>query len=318
MTRALEDRRRAALCARREALDRRAGVGVDRLDPQLVADQLVVVLGVGDRRLEQLRPVRRRCGGEGEDRPSLGHRLAANVVADESRLARRGAHVARRGIDDGRGAGGLGPPATLVAAASRSGASIGRRVGAGPARPLGGGLGRLGCARAARLGRVLPASAAVADSASAAGFAARRRRGLGASSAAATRLRRGGFAARVRRGLGASSAAASSFGFAARERCAWASRRVSPQRRRPRRDAHAGAPASPRPSRARRPGSLRRPSADPPRAGVAAVGPRRANSPSLWPTIDSLTNTGRACGRRGRRSCARPSPGRSSTSATRS
>ena len=43
-----------------------------------------------------------------------------------------------------------------------------------------------------------------------------------------------------------------------------------------------------------------------------------ANSPSLWPTIDSETNTGTCLRRRERRSCGRPSPGRSSSHATRS
>ena len=51
---ALADRRGAAHCARAEALERRPLVGGDERDPEVVADQLVVVLGVGDRRLQQL------------------------------------------------------------------------------------------------------------------------------------------------------------------------------------------------------------------------------------------------------------------------
>ncbi len=65
-------------------------------DPQLLADQLVVVLRVGDRGLEQLEP---RLGGrarrEGQDGPRLGDVLAADVVAHQPRLAGGGAHVAR-------------------------------------------------------------------------------------------------------------------------------------------------------------------------------------------------------------------------------
>src|ERR687884_1878895 len=85
--RALADARRAAHRARPEALERRTLVGVDRLDAQLVADELVVVLGVGDRRLQQLAPrLRRGPGRVGQDRARLGDVLAADVVADEAGL----------------------------------------------------------------------------------------------------------------------------------------------------------------------------------------------------------------------------------------
>src|SRR5215212_11934078 len=85
---ALADRRRAAHRARAEALQGRPFVGVRRLDEQVLAVELVVVLGVGDRGLEHLAPVARDgAGREREDRARLLDRLAADVVADETRLA---------------------------------------------------------------------------------------------------------------------------------------------------------------------------------------------------------------------------------------
>src|SRR6185295_11969028 len=92
VARALADARRAAHGARAVALQRRPLVGGHGCDPQLVADQLVVVLGVGDRGLEQLAPVARHVtGGEGQDGPRLEHGLAADVVAHQAGLAGRGA-----------------------------------------------------------------------------------------------------------------------------------------------------------------------------------------------------------------------------------
>src|SRR5579875_1542836 len=80
--------------ARPEALDRRTLVGVHRLDDQVLADELVIVLGVGDRRLEQLAPVTGdRPWRDSEDSSGLLDGLAADVVTHEPRLARAGAHV---------------------------------------------------------------------------------------------------------------------------------------------------------------------------------------------------------------------------------
>src|SRR5215208_1966282 len=98
VTGALADRRRTAHRARPEALERRTLVGVRRLDEQVLAVELVVVLGVRDGRLEHLAPVARHgAGREREDRARLLDRLATDVVADEASLAGRRADVLRVG-----------------------------------------------------------------------------------------------------------------------------------------------------------------------------------------------------------------------------
>ncbi len=95
--------RRASHRARSEPLDRRTLVGVHRLDVEVLADELVVVLGVRDRRLEQLAPVARdRTRRESEDSSRLLDPLAADVVAHQSRLARRRTHVLRLRANDRR------------------------------------------------------------------------------------------------------------------------------------------------------------------------------------------------------------------------
>src|SRR4051812_4455270 len=137
MARALADARRAPHGARAEALERRALVGEGGEDAQVVADELVVVLGVGHRGLEQLAPVAgRRARREGEDGAGLVDRLAADVVADQAGLAGRRAHVARLRADDSGAVDGLGNAAAL-------GLGLGRRS------RLGGGLGLLRPAGAA-------------------------------------------------------------------------------------------------------------------------------------------------------------------------
>src|SRR5215213_12004065 len=89
MAGALANRRGATHRARPEALERRTFVGVRRLDEEILAVELVVVLGVGDGRLEHLAPVARHgTGRELQDRACLLDRLAADVVADEARLSR--------------------------------------------------------------------------------------------------------------------------------------------------------------------------------------------------------------------------------------
>src|SRR4029077_2148815 len=89
---ALADRRRATHRARPEALERGPFVGVRRLDEQVLAVEVVVVLCVCDRGLEHLGPVARDgARREPEDRARLVYRLAADVFADEPRLARRAA-----------------------------------------------------------------------------------------------------------------------------------------------------------------------------------------------------------------------------------
>src|SRR5215210_5771031 len=98
---ALADPRGAAHGARAIPLERRALVRVDGGDLELVAHQLVVVLRVGDRRLQELLP---RLGGaarcEGQDSPRLLDVLAADVIADQAGLAGRGADVAGLRADE--------------------------------------------------------------------------------------------------------------------------------------------------------------------------------------------------------------------------
>src|SRR3954471_11619937 len=97
---ALADARRAAHGARAKALQGRALVGRDGGDAQVVAVELVVVLGVGDGALQELAPVLGHVArGVGEDGERLVDRLAADVVADQARLARGRADVLRVGAD---------------------------------------------------------------------------------------------------------------------------------------------------------------------------------------------------------------------------
>src|SRR4051812_19266481 len=96
VTGALADPRGASERARAVTLQRRTFVHVRLADSQLVGDQLVVVLRVGDRGLQQLQHVARRGAWRvHQDRARLVHALAADVVDHESRLARRAAHVLR-------------------------------------------------------------------------------------------------------------------------------------------------------------------------------------------------------------------------------
>src|ERR1700760_1417026 len=79
----------AAHRARPEPLDRRTLVSVHRLDVQVLAHELVIVLGVGDSGLEQLAPIPRdRAWRQSEDSSRLLDRLATDVVAHEPGLAR--------------------------------------------------------------------------------------------------------------------------------------------------------------------------------------------------------------------------------------
>src|ERR1700730_17785623 len=95
MTRALAYRRGAPHRARPKTLDRGPLVGVRLPDDQIVLEQLVVCLGVGHGRLEQLAPVAGHLTrGGGEDSACLRDGLAAQVHAHDARLARRRAHVA--------------------------------------------------------------------------------------------------------------------------------------------------------------------------------------------------------------------------------
>ena len=58
------------------------------------------MLGVCDRRFEQLLPITGNVAWRvGENHPRFGDRMAANVIANEASLARRGAHVTGVGLD---------------------------------------------------------------------------------------------------------------------------------------------------------------------------------------------------------------------------
>src|SRR6267143_3497674 len=95
MAGALANRGSPSLSSRPEALDRRTLVGIRLANEQIVLDQLVVVLGVGHSRLQQLAPVTghiTRC--ESEDSACLRYGLASQVPTHHARLACRGAHVA--------------------------------------------------------------------------------------------------------------------------------------------------------------------------------------------------------------------------------
>src|SRR5215218_7840832 len=126
----LADARGAAHGAWPVALQRRPLVGIHGGDTQVLAHQLVVVLRVGDRRLEQLGPV---LGGgarrEGEDGARLRDVLAADVVADQPRLARGGAHVLRVRGDGDAGLDGAAPVALACARGRSPLAAGGRRPG---------------------------------------------------------------------------------------------------------------------------------------------------------------------------------------------
>src|ERR1700733_16048852 len=79
----------AAHRARPEPLDRRTLVGVHRLDKQVLAHELVIVLGVRDGGFEQLAPILRdRAWRECQDSSRLLHGLPADVVAHQASLAR--------------------------------------------------------------------------------------------------------------------------------------------------------------------------------------------------------------------------------------
>src|SRR4051812_16810738 len=118
---ALADLRRATHGARAEPLERRALVCGDEDDAQVLTVERMVLGGIGDRGLEQLAPgLRDLTVGVGEDRAGLGDVLAAQVVADEARLAGRRAHVLGvRADDDALGA---------VAAAAARGRRLGGRL----------------------------------------------------------------------------------------------------------------------------------------------------------------------------------------------
>jgi signal transduction histidine kinase len=96
--------RMQAACARMEALhhERPADIGLGDIKP--VDVELMVVLGVGDRRLQHLAHVERDATArEGEIRQGGLRRLAANELRHEVQLARADMHHARHGHGLGLG-----------------------------------------------------------------------------------------------------------------------------------------------------------------------------------------------------------------------
>src|ERR1700734_1735450 len=95
MAGALANRGRPSLSSRPEALDCGPLVGIRLANEEIVLDQLVIVLGVGHSRLQQLAPVAGHLTrGKGEDSACLVNRLAAQVSTHHARLARRSAYIA--------------------------------------------------------------------------------------------------------------------------------------------------------------------------------------------------------------------------------
>src|SRR5215207_3747071 len=115
MARPLADASRAALSPWPKTAQRGPLVGVDLLHVQVVAQQLMVVLRVCDRRVEHALDV--PCDtarAVAQQRARVGHRASAHVIHHEPRLARGRPHVLGLGADQGalwRGTlapGGLG------------------------------------------------------------------------------------------------------------------------------------------------------------------------------------------------------------------
>ena len=103
VTGALEDLRCATLRARAPTLERRPLVHERLDDVQVVCVELVVVLGVGDCRLEHLRDVTTNVtGGELEEDTGVLDAVVTDVVDDQARLARRRADVACGCADERR------------------------------------------------------------------------------------------------------------------------------------------------------------------------------------------------------------------------
>src|SRR5215203_3572743 len=97
----LADPGRPSEGARPVPLEGRTLVDEGLVDLQLVGDELVVVLRVGDCGVQELQDVPRgRARRVDEYGTRLVDRLAADVVDDEPRLARRGADVAGLRADD--------------------------------------------------------------------------------------------------------------------------------------------------------------------------------------------------------------------------
>src|SRR3954468_22220377 len=100
VARPLADSRGPAQSARTVALESRPLVDIRLADPEIVGDEVVVVLRVGDGGVQKLQDVpRSRARRVGEYGTRLVDVLAADVVDHEACLARRRAHVLRARAD---------------------------------------------------------------------------------------------------------------------------------------------------------------------------------------------------------------------------
>jgi hypothetical protein len=121
------------------------------VDTELLGQELVIVLRVRDCRLEDLQNWNCSCTrGVSEYRTRLLDRLAADVIDDQTRLARRRANVLRLRADEDRLGLRARPAAALLLGAGLGRATaqtapLGRRLGLGRSLGLGGVGVRLGC-----------------------------------------------------------------------------------------------------------------------------------------------------------------------------
>src|SRR3954468_1291655 len=120
VTRPLANSRGPAQSARTVALECRALVYICPADPEIVGDEAVVVLRVGDGGVQELQDVpRSRARRVDEYGTRLADVLAADVVDHEARLARRRAPVLRARADRDVGCGLASRPALRLLAATR-------------------------------------------------------------------------------------------------------------------------------------------------------------------------------------------------------
>src|SRR6185295_14741394 len=118
-----------------KALEEHAALDVNGLHLQRVDVGAVVVLGIGDRRLEQLADQRRALlRREGEDVHRLVDGLAADHVGDQAALLGRDARTAQAGFGFHHFFPGAGAAAAAAAGAAAAGAAAAPGAPGGPRR----------------------------------------------------------------------------------------------------------------------------------------------------------------------------------------